>query len=216
MKKIAIILSGCGVMDGAEIHESVLTMLAISQQNCSYDIYAPSINQAHVINHLKGEICNKQSRNVLEESARIARGDIKALSSLCINDYDILALPGGFGVAKNLSNFAFEGADCEVNKEVETAIKNMHLNNKPIIALCIAPIIVAASLGKGDLTIGNDKGTANAINSLGARHVESKIGEIVIDKENKLISTACYMLEPTLSELAYSISKAVDAAIKLC
>ncbi|MFV0345614.1 MAG: isoprenoid biosynthesis glyoxalase ElbB [Bacteroidales bacterium] len=215
MKKFAIILSGCGVFDGAEIHESVLTMLAISQQGSSFDLFAPNVAQAHVVNHLKGEIDESQNRKVLEEAARIARGNIKALSELNIDDYDILALPGGFGVAKNLSTFAFDGIHCEVNKEVQSVIQEAHSKSKPIIALCIAPSIVAASLGKGDLTIGNDKGTAEALESFGAKHIESKVDEIVIDNENKLVSSPCYMLSPTLAELADSISKAVEAAIEL-
>ncbi|MFV0506939.1 MAG: isoprenoid biosynthesis glyoxalase ElbB [Bacteroidales bacterium] len=214
MKKFAIILSGSGVLDGSEIHESVLTMLAISQQGCSYNIYAPNINQTQVVNHISGEICQvTPCRNVLEESARIARGLIKPISDLNTDDYDILAIPGGFGVAKNLCTFAFDGLDCKVLSEVKSIIQHTHNKGKPIIALCIAPIIVAASIGKGDLTIGKDKGTAEAIESFGAKHIECEVDEIIVDSKNKLISSPCYMLNPTLTELASSISKAVEAAI---
>ena len=137
-KNIAIVIAGCGVFDGAEIHEATLTMLAIAQQGASYHVFAPDTEQAHVINHITGEEM-PETRNVLIESARISRGNIKALSELNMEQYDALIFPGGFGVAKNLCSFAFDGVNCTVNSEVETVIKQTVELGKPIGALCISP-----------------------------------------------------------------------------
>lgn len=136
-KKVAVILSGCGVFDGAEIHESVFTLWAIAKSGASYTIFAPDVNQHHVINHLNGEQM-KETRNVLVEAARIARGDIKPLSAYKAADFDALLLPGGFGAAKNLSSLAFEGPDCTVNAEVEQALKTTHAAKNPSVP-CVLP-----------------------------------------------------------------------------
>ncbi|NLJ07530.1 MAG: isoprenoid biosynthesis glyoxalase ElbB, partial [Sphingobacteriales bacterium] len=165
MKKIAIVLAGCGVYDGAEIHEAVMTMLAVKKAGAVYDIFAPDVEQAHVINHLNGEVMNEK-RNVLVEAARIARGKIQPLSSFSGKNYDAIIFPGGFGVAKNLCTFAFDGVDMKVNPDVEKVIKEMLELNKPIGALCISPVMLAKIIGNGvELTIGNDKGTIQAIKS---------------------------------------------------
>ena len=145
MKKIAVVLSGCGVYDGAEIHEAVLTLYAIAVNGAAYEIFAPDIDQHHVVNHLAGSEMN-ESRNVLVESARIARGNIKALSEFNGKDFDAIIFPGGFGAAKNLSTFAFDGSNCQVNSDVEAAIKEMISLGKPVGALCIAPVILARIL----------------------------------------------------------------------
>lgn len=216
MKKFAVLLSGCGVFDGAEIHEATLTLLAIKKLGADYEIFAPDIPQHHVINHITGEEMSEK-RNVLIESARIARGVIKNLSEFKAEDFDAIIFPGGFGVAKNLSSFAFKGANSEVNKDVSSAIKNMHKLNKPIGALCIAPAVIAKVLGKIEVTIGQDKGTSEQIEKTGATHINSTHGEVIIDEKNKIFSTPCYMLNANIlhiEEGAFNIVKAMIRSMK--
>ena len=214
MKKIAVLLSGCGVFDGAEIHEATLSLLAISRQGASYEIFAPDINQYHVINHITGEEMD-ETRNVLVESARIARGKIKDLKEFNPSSFDGLLLPGGFGAAKNLSTWAFEGANATVLPEVEKAITGMVALRKPVGALCISPVILAKVLGKVHLTIGDDEGTIDAIESLGSIHVQTTHGEVVVDPDFNLVTTPCYMLDATISQVAEGANNVVDAMIKL-
>jgi enhancing lycopene biosynthesis protein 2 len=214
MKKFAVLLSGCGVFDGAEIHEATLSLLAISRQGASYEIFAPDINQHHVINHITGEEMD-ETRNVLVESARIARGKIKDLKEFNPSSFDGLLLPGGFGAAKNLSTWAFEGANATVLPEVEKAITGMVALRKPVGALCISPVILAKVLGKVHLTIGDDEGTIDAIESLGSIHVQTTHGEVVVDPDFNLVTTPCYMLDATISQVAEGANNVVDAMIKL-
>ena len=214
MKKFAVVLSGCGVFDGAEIHEATLSLLAIARQGCTYEIFAPDIKQHHVINHITGEEMN-ESRNVLVESARIARGHIRDLKQLDPASYDGLLFPGGFGAAKNLSTWAFKGAEASVLPEVEEAIKGMLALKKPIGALCISPVILARVLGKVDLTIGDDEGTIDALEVLGTNHVYTTHGEVVVDPDHLLVSTPCYMLDATIDQIALGANNVVDAMIKL-
>jgi len=214
MKKFAVVLSGCGVFDGAEIHEATLSLLAIVKQGCRYDIFAPDVQQHHVINHLTGEEMD-ESRNVLVESARIARGKISDLKQFKPAAYDGLLFPGGFGAAKNLSTWAFEAADAAVLPEVEEAIKGMVQLGKPVGALCISPVILARVLGAVSLTIGDDEGTAEAIESLGATHVDTTHGEVVVDPDHNLVTTPCYMLDATIDQIALGADNVVDAMIKL-
>ena len=214
MKKFAVLLSGCGVFDGAEIHEATLSLLAIVNQGGSYEIFAPDINQHHVINHITGEEMD-ETRNVLVESARIARGKIRDLKQFNPASFDGLLLPGGFGAAKNLSTWAFEGADASVLPEVEEAISGMHALKKPVGALCISPVILAKLLGKVHLTIGDDENTIDAIESLGANHVYTTHGEVVVDPDHKLVTTPCYMLDATIDQIAEGANNLVDAMIKL-
>ncbi|MFV0378453.1 MAG: isoprenoid biosynthesis glyoxalase ElbB [Mangrovibacterium sp.] len=199
-KKIAIILSGCGVYDGAEIHEATLTMLAIAKAGACYTIFAPDTNQYHVVNHLTGEVMN-ENRNVLVESARIARGQIKNLKEYKADDFDAIVFPGGFGAAKNLSTFAVDGTNCSVNPDVEKAVRETAAAQKPIGALCIAPAVITKILGKVDVTIGNDSGTASAIKSMGGKHVSTTHGEVVIDRNYKVVTTPCYMLDATIDQI---------------
>lgn len=215
MKKFAVVLSGCGVFDGAEIHEATLTLLAIAQQGARYDIYAPDIEQHHVINHFTKEEMNEK-RNVLVESARIARGKIKSLDRFWAVDYDAIIFPGGFGAAKNLSTFAFDGANASVNNYVVNTVKAMHQSGKPIGALCIAPAVIVNILGNIEVTIGNDPETAQAIEKMGGKHTEAGHGEVVIDKENKIFTTPCYMLDATIVQVyegAYNLVKEMLKAI---
>lgn len=214
MKKFAVLLSGCGVFDGAEIHEATLSLLAIVKQGGSYEIFAPDTKMHHVINHITGEEM-EETRNVLVESARIARGQIRDLKQFNPASFDGLLLPGGFGAAKNLSTWAFEGADASVLPEVAEAIEGMVALKKPLGALCISPVILAKVLGKVHLTIGDDESTIDALESLGAKHVYTTHGEVVVDPDHLLVTTPCYMLDATIDQIADGANNLVDAMIKL-
>ena len=199
-KKIAVVLSGCGVYDGTEIHEATLTMLAIAKAGASYVLFAPNIPQYHVVNHLTGEVMN-ESRNVLIESARIARGKISDLKEYNACDFDAIVFPGGFGAAKNLSTFAFDGPECTVNEDVAMAVRATTEARKPIGALCISPVVITRILEKVDVTIGSDPGTASAIEKMGGKHIQTTHGEIVIDRNYKIVTTPCYMLDATIDQI---------------
>ncbi|HRZ41720.1 MAG TPA: isoprenoid biosynthesis glyoxalase ElbB [Bacteroidales bacterium] len=201
MKKFAVVLSGCGVYDGTEIHEAVLTMLAIDRLGHEYDLFAPDMQHHHVKNHLTGEVM-QEWRNVLVESARIARSNIKALDKLLPEYYDALVFPGGFGAAKNLSTFAFDGAACDVLPDVERVIRHFAAVRKPIGALCIAPAIVSVVLEGATVTIGTDQGTIAQIEKAGSKHRVSTHGEVVYDPAFNLFSTPCYMLDARISQIA--------------
>lgn len=201
MKKFAVVLSGSGVYDGAEIHEATMTLYAIMKNGGEYEIFAPDIPQHHVINHITGEEM-KESRNVLIESARIARGKIKALSEFDAANFDAIIFPGGFGAAKNLSSFAFDGPDCTVNADVEKSILDMVKAGKPIGALCISPAVMAKVLEGAKVTIGSDREPAEAIEKMGATHKITTHGEVVVDKAFKLVTTPCYMLDATILNIA--------------
>lgn len=213
MKKFAVVLAGCGVYDGAEIHEATLSMYAIKKQGADYQVFAPDIDQHHVINHLTGETM-AETRNVLIESARIARGQIKPLSDFKAEQFDAILFPGGFGVAKNLCTFAFEGPQCTVNPWVENAIRSMHKAAKPIGALCISPVLLAKILGNVTLTIGQDQGTAQAITQLGAKHQPSQHGEVVEDTQHKVFTTPCYMLEASIADIGLGAENIVKAMLE--
>jgi enhancing lycopene biosynthesis protein 2 len=213
--KIGIILSGCGYIDGAEIHEAVLTMLAVDKAGAEMVVMAPDIPQSHVVNHLNGNESTGESRNVLLESARIARGAIKPIKEIKIDELNALILPGGFGAAKNLCNFAFKGAEMSVLPEVENIIKEIHSQRKPIGFICIAPVIAAKILGDGKikLTIGDDPETAKAINAMGGVHVNCPTDDCVIDREHKVVSTPAYMLGPNIARVCLGIEKLVLTVI---
>jgi len=214
MKKFAVVLAGCGVYDGAEIHEATLTLYAIVKNGGSYEVFAPDIDQHHVINHLTGEAMN-ESRNVLVESARIARGNIKPLSEFKPEAFDALIFPGGFGAAKNLSTFAFDGTECSVNRDVKNAILGMRDAGKPIGALCISPVILARILGNIKLTIGQDADTARAVENMGATHIKTNHGEVVVDEGNKVVTTPCYMLDATIAQVGDGADNVVKTIMKL-
>ena len=214
-KKIAVILSGCGVYDGAEIHESVITLLRLDQRGAKVQCFAPNIAQLHVINHLTGEEM-PESRNVLVESARIARGNIKDIREASVEDFDALIVPGGFGAAKNLSNFAVEGAGCTVQPEVLALAEAFAEASKPVGLICISPALAAKIYGPGvTCTIGNNAETAAAMNKMGATHADCAVGDIVEDKARKLVSTPAYMLAQSISEAASGINKLVDRVLEL-
>lgn len=219
MAKIGVILSGCGVYDGSEIHEAVITLLAIDRAGAEAVCMAPDIPQLHVINHLKGEPAAGESRNVLVESARIARGNIRDIAGVSVADIDALILPGGFGAAKNLCNFAVKGADCEVNPEVARLVREVVAAKKPLAAVCIAPALISRVLGSEQLThkltIGNDADTAAALQAMGSEHVDCPVREFVVDKQNKLITSPAYMLAGRISEAADGIEKTVKALLEM-
>ncbi|MEI6984871.1 MAG: isoprenoid biosynthesis glyoxalase ElbB [Rhodospirillaceae bacterium] len=212
--KIGVVLSGCGVYDGAEIHESVLTLLAICRHGAEAVCYAPDIRQHHVVNHLTGDEM-KETRNVLVESARIARGKVTDLAKFKAADVDALVFPGGFGAAKNLSTFAFDGESCTVIPDVASAIKAMVEASKPVGALCIAPALLAKVLGNVTLTIGQDLGTATTLQKLGAHHVPSHHAEVVIDRKLKIATTPCYMLDSSISQIADGADNLIKAILEL-
>ncbi|KMJ44228.1 isoprenoid biosynthesis protein [Xenorhabdus khoisanae] len=215
MKSIAVILSGCGVYDGSEIHESVLTMLSLSRLGAEVSFFSPDEVQHHVINHLNGEE-KKESRHVMEESARITRGNMQPLSQVDINELDALIIPGGFGAAKNLCNFAFKGSDCEINKELLSIIQGMHQQGKPMGFMCISPVMVPKILGKPiKVTIGNDPETAAQIEKMGGIHVECPVDGIVVDFENKIVTTPAYMLAESLSQAEKGIDKLVRKILEM-
>ena len=214
-KKIAIILSGCGVFDGSEIYESVLTLLRLEQNSAQYECFAPNINQHHVINHLTGEEMPEQ-RNVLVEAARLARGEIKNISELSPNEMDALIIPGGFGAAKNLSDFAFKGEQFTINDEVKISIEAFHKAGKPIGLICIAPAMAGKIFGHGvKCTIGKDPDTAAILEKTGAIHIACNVDDIVVDENNKLVTTPAYMLGQSISEVAVGINKLVDKVLVL-
>lgn len=213
MKKFAVVLSGNGVLDGSEIHEATLTLLAIKQQGADYEIFAPDIDQHHVINHMTGKEMSEK-RNVLVESARIARGKIKPLSRFEANQFDAIIFPGGFGVAKNLSTFAFDGAHCQVDRDVETAVKDMRAHDKPIGALCISPVVITRILGNVEVTIGDDPEVTQAIEKMGGTHKLTSHGQVVVDKNHNVYTTPCYMLDANITQIYEGATNIVKEMMK--
>jgi len=216
-KKVGVVLSGCGVYDGAEIHESVITLLAIDRLGAEAVICAPDVAQLHVVNHLTGEVEEGAERNVLVESARIARGEIRDVTSVIADDLDALILPGGFGAAKNLCDFAVKGTDCEVDPGVAALVRAVHEQGKPVAAVCIAPALLAKVLGdeSPELTIGNDTDTAGALQTMGAAHIDCPVNEFVVDRKRKLVSSPAYMLAQSISEAAEGIERTVEALLEM-
>ena len=216
MHKIVVLLSGCGVMDGSEIHEAVLTLLALDKEGIEYICVAPNKDQNKVINHLTNQSINEK-RNMLVESARIARGNIKDIIDLNPKDIDAVILPGGFGAACNLSTFASEGSSAKVLPEVENFLKKVHKLKKPIGAICIAPNIIAKLFGaeKVEITIGNDETTARNLEVMGAKHISKLVNDIVIDNKNLVVTTPAYMLAKRPKEVEVGVTKLVKAIIKM-
>ncbi len=216
MKKMAVLLSGAGVFDGSELHEAVLALLCLTQSGATYQCFAPDIPQLHVVNHLTGEVDESETRNVLVESARIARGDIKSTTELNIEEFDALVVPGGFGAAKNLCNFAVAGSDCEISPAVRTFISSFIDANKPVGFICIAPMMIPQLYQTGTKgTIGGDAGTVQAFNAMGGEHVAANVDEIVVDEANKVVSTPAYMLAQNIAEAHGGISKLVNKVLEL-
>lgn len=216
MTKVAVILSGCGVYDGSEIYESTITLLALDQAGVKYQCMAPNIDQMHVINHLTGEEAANETRNVLVEAARLARGEIIDLAEANASDYDALIIPGGFGAAKNLSNFAVKGAEMSINDDVAQFVKTIHGQGKPVGLVCIAPTMVPLLFGEGtQCTIGSEADVAGAIKTMGGQHVACAVEDIVVDEAKKVVTTPAYMLAGRISEAAAGINKLVDKVLSL-
>ena len=214
--KVAIVLSGCGVFDGSEIHESVITMLALSCAGVAYQCMAPNVSQTQVINHLNGQVVEGEQRNVLVEAARIARGQIIDIATADSHDYAAVFFPGGFGAAKNLSDFAFTGSNCQIQSDVLRFAKAMAAANKPACYICIAPALIPRIYGTGArLTIGNDQATAQVIEAMGGVAVDCPVQEFVVDASRKLVSTPAYMLAQNIAEAAAGIEAAVRATLAL-
>jgi len=209
MKKFAIIITGCGFLDGAEVTETVSTLICLDQKNCNYDIFAPNID-VPTVNH--NNQTDQAHRNILDESARITRGQTKDLSTLNPSDYDGLVMPGGFGAAKHLSDWASKGSTCTVNHGLENTIQTFHKDSKPILAICIAPTLVAKALGTENvsITIGNDPATATEIEKTGAIHENCDVDNFVTDRLNKVITTPAYMYDSSPGKVFTGISKAIN------
>ncbi|MBD0410767.1 isoprenoid biosynthesis glyoxalase ElbB [Pseudoalteromonas distincta] len=214
MKNVAVILAGSGVYDGSEINEAILTLLHIAKNGATYQCFAPDIEQLHTINHLTGEVM-PDKRNVLTEAARIARGDIKSLIELDVTQFDALIVPGGFGAAKNLCDFAIKGAKANINQDVINACKSFAKANKPAGYMCIAPALIPFIYDNAALTIGNDVETAQALSTLGAKHIDCVVDSVVIDEPNKLVTTPAYMLAESILEADAGIAKLVSSVLSI-
>ena len=215
MPRIGVVLSGCGVNDGSEIHETVITMLELDKAGADMVLMAPNIDQLHVINHYTDQEMNEY-RNVLIESARITRGNIRDMAEVSSSDVDALIFPGGFGVAKNLCDYAMAGTDCSVNPDVLRLTQEVHNDKKPIGVICISPAMMAKILGdETELTIGFDEQTANDIDTMGAKHVLCPVEDIVVDMEKKIVSTPAYMEAKSIKEAAEGISKLVAEVLSM-
>ena len=220
--KIGVLLSGCGVYDGSEIQESVLTLLAIAENGHESVCISIDDNQHHIMNHITGEEM-KESRNMLVESARIARGAVTEISKISPADIDALVIPGGFGNAKNLTSWAFDGSNGTIRTDVKLLIVNMINVGKPIVALCVSPVVLAKAMEGSNielnLTIGSTKsaspypisGFMEGIHATGASTSERELNEILIDTENKVITAPCYMMDANIVEVHQNIKQAIDA-----
>ncbi|MBD3371486.1 MAG: isoprenoid biosynthesis glyoxalase ElbB [Candidatus Coatesbacteria bacterium] len=219
MPKVAVILSGCGVKDGAEIHEAVSALLSITRRGAEYVCYAPDKTQHDVVDHLKQAPVAGEQRNVLVESARIARGEVRDLAEFDPAEVDALVIPGGFGSAKNLSDYALQGPTATPDPHVARAVRAMHAAGKPVGAICISPTVVAAVFQgtevKPRLTIGSDPGTAGHLRDMGAEHVECAADDCIVDETNRIVSTPAYMSARNIAEVYTGIDRLVEEVLKL-
>jgi len=218
MKQFAIVLAGCGVFDGAEIHEAVITMLNIKQAGCKYYCFTPARNQYHVVDHLTEEPVAGENRNILIESARIARGEIKKLEEYTPSDFDGLLLPGGFGVAKNFFSYAIDGIKCNIQDDIKAVIINTHKLGKPIGAMCISPLLLVRAFQGTDIkpivTLGNDPTLIKAVEYMGGVHKICNADNICVDEKNKLATTPAYTLANDIAEAAAGIEKLINKMIE--
>jgi enhancing lycopene biosynthesis protein 2 len=216
-KKVGVLLSGCGVMDGSEIHEATLTLYFLDKHDAEIVCMAPDKEQVDVMNHIAGAP-SEEKRNVMIEAARIARGKIVDVKTVKADELDALIIPGGLGAAKNLCTFAKDGANCHIDEGVARLLRELHRANKPIGALCIAPAVIAKVFGSEfspELTVGTDQGTASALEKMGARHKQASVDEIVVDGKNKIVTTPCYMLAQSIKEVGAGVEKLVAKIIEL-
>jgi len=214
-KRVAVVLSGCGFLDGAEIHESVITLLALDRAGAQVRVLAPETQQSDVVDHRAGKPTTER-RNVLVEAARISRGEIENVARVRAEDFDAIILPGGYGAAKNLSTFATAGKAMKVDPDVERLLRDAYAAKKPLGFWCIAPCIAARVFGElhPRLTIGNDADTAKALESMGAVHVDCKVDDVVVDEKHKIVTTPAYMLGPSIAPVAAGIEKAVASVLR--
>lgn len=216
-KKIGVLLSGCGVMDGSEIHEATLTLYFLDKYGADSVCMAPNKDQLDVVDHIAGTPV-KEKRNVLLESSRIARGKIRDVKTVKADELDAIIIPGGYGAAKNLCTFAKDGANCRADENVAGLIKELHSQGKPIGALCIAPALIARMFGREyavELTIGSDPGTAAALEKMGAKHKNARTDEIVVDSKNRIVTTPCYMLAQSIKEVGDGAEKLVAKILEM-
>ena len=216
MKTVAVVLSGCGFLDGAEITEAISTLIAIGQQGATYKVFALNKDVPET-NHLTQKPTG-QKRNVLQEAARIARGDIQPLENLKAQDFDALAFPGGFGAAIHLCNFAEKGSEGQIDPQVARVVQEFHHSGKPIAAICIAPAIMALALGKKgvNVTIGEDAGTASELEKTGAKHQKCAVEKYVVDHSHKVITTPAYMYGTAKPHQIFEgVSGAISELIKM-
>jgi enhancing lycopene biosynthesis protein 2 len=218
MVRVGVLLSGCGVFDGAEIHESVITLLALDRAGAEVTCMAPNVDQLHVIDHTTGEVTGER-RNVLVEASRISRGAIRDVAEVGADELDALVIPGGFGAAKNLCDFAVSGSDATVQPDVLRLIGDVVRAEKPIGALCISPALMAAVLREAglacELTIGNDAETAGALEAMGVTHMPCAVDDIHVDEARQLVTTPAYMLAGRISEAAAGIEKLVRKVLEM-
>ncbi|MCT4624567.1 MAG: isoprenoid biosynthesis glyoxalase ElbB [Schleiferiaceae bacterium] len=219
---VAVLLHGNGVYDGTEIQEAVFTLLALAQNGHTYQCIAPDVNQHHVIDHTKGEEMN-ETRNVFVESARIARGDIKKVTEINAKDYDALAMPGGFGTAKNITKWAFSGPDGDIINEVKNLVIDFLENKKIIVGMCMSPTTIAKALEgtnyHAKLTVGSTAeaspyeigAISEGMNSIGAITEMKTVKEVLIDTQNRIITAPCYMMEASITEVHDNIQDAIKA-----
>ncbi|XP_046903751.1 glutamine amidotransferase-like class 1 domain-containing protein 3, mitochondrial [Hypomesus transpacificus] len=221
-KRVAVVLAGCGVYDGTEIHEASAVLVHLSRFGASVKMFAPNVDQMHVVDHLKGAP-TEEKRNVLVESARLARGEIKDLSELGVKEHDAIIFPGGFGAAKNLCSWAVQGKDCTVNDQVKATMQAFHAEGKPIGLCCISPVLAAKVFPGCEVTVGHEKderspdvpGTAEAITQLGCKHVNKSVSETHVDEKNKLVTTSAFMCKAPLHEIFDGIGAMVQDVLKL-
>jgi enhancing lycopene biosynthesis protein 2 len=216
-KKIGVLLAGCGVKDGSEIHEATLTLYFLDKQGAEIVCMAPDKDQLDVVNHLSGS-STSEKRNVMVEAARIARGNILDVKKVKADDLDAIIIPGGFGSAKNLCTFGVDGTDCKVDEDAAQLLKEMHRNKKPIGALCIAPALIARLFGSEiapEITIGTDPDTASAMQKMGARHRNAQVDEIVVDSRNRIVTTPCYMLAQSIKDVGVGAEKLVAKIMEM-
>ena len=215
--KVAVILSGCGLMDGSEIHEATCTLLNLDKQGIDYQCFAPNQEQTKVVNHFTHQIMENEKRNILVESARIARGNIKDLRDFNTIDFDAVIFPGGSGAIVNLSDFGVKGAGCQINSDVARIITDCYESKMPIGAICIAPVLLACVLGKYGvtLTVGSDCNAAKAIEQAGAKHKNCSANDIVVDGDNLIVTTPAYMLAKSIKEVDAGVEKLVKKIVEL-
>lgn len=224
--KIGLLLSGCGVYDGAEIQESVFSMLAIEEMNAEVVCIGINKNQHHVVNHINGEEMN-ESRNMLVESARIARGAVTDISKITPSDIDALVIPGGFGSAKNFTTWAFAGPDGTILPEVKLLLVNMHNVGKPIAALCVSPVVLAKAFEDIDINLNMTIGTSESSSpydiqsfndglvAKGVKVEMKDLGDLLVDQNNRIVTAPCYMMDASVLEIRNNIKKALKALVDL-